>query len=89
MYKSCELVKHGLCFFDGSLAICCHSPADQINGQTPPFIRDTYNGEIVPKEELFQAMDKYADIFKQGGCPAVCANCFKIEEKEWDEEKHQ
>ncbi len=88
MYKSCNLVQHGLCFFDGSLAVCCNSPVDQVNGQMPPLIRNNYSGEIIPKEELFAELDKYANIFRDGGCPKECLNCYKIEEKEWDEDKY-
>ncbi len=88
MYKSCHLIQHGLCFFNDLIASCCFSPVDQINGQIPPLIADNYKGEIIPTEDLFKRMDKYADVFKNGGCPKECKNCYKIEEKDWSNEKY-
>lgn len=88
-YRSCNLIQHGLCFFDDALVSCCYSPVDQINGQRPPALYDGYKGEILSKEELFSRIDKYANIFKCGGTPAQCTNCYKIEEKEWEEYDNQ
>ncbi len=88
MYKSCNLIQHGLCFFDATLVACCYSPVDQIDGQKPPLLAEPYNGEIIPKEELFERLYKYADVFKDGGCPKECVNCYKIEEKDWTDEKY-
>ena len=88
MYKSCNLIQHGLCFYSNKLVSCCFSPLDQINGQGPLLIKNNYWGEIIPVDELFERMYKYADIFKQGGCPKACENCFKIEEKDWTDEKY-
>ena len=87
-YKSCNLIQHGLCFFNGKLVSCCFAPCDQINGQTPPIIYDNYNGEIPESEDLFNQIEKYSSIFKGGGCPKECLNCYHIEEKEWDEGKY-
>ena len=88
MYKSCHLIQHGLCFFNDNLAACCFSPVDQIDGQLPPLIYEKYWGEIIPVDELFKRMDKYADVFKNGGCPRECKNCYKIEDKDWDNERY-
>ena len=88
MYKSCKIVKHGLCFFNNILTSCCFSPVDQINGQIPPLIYDKYWGQILTKEELFKRIRKYSDVFKNGGCPHECENCYHIEEKDWDEEEY-
>lgn len=84
MYKSCNLIQHGLCFFEKKLVSCCISPVDQINGQIPPFLYDNYKGEILTREDLFFRIKKYSDIFENGGTPEQCKNCFKIEEKEWE-----
>ncbi len=88
MYKSCNLIQHGLCFFNDTLTSCCFSPVDKVDGQVPPMIKFNYWGEIIPVKELFMRMDKYADIFKAGGCPRECQNCYKIEEKDWPEERY-
>lgn len=88
MYKSCHIVKHGLCFFNNILASCCFSPVDQIDGQVPPLIYDNYKGEIITKEELFKRIHKYSDVFKNGGCPKECKDCYHIKEKDWDEEDY-
>lgn len=85
MYKSCNLILHGLCFFGGSLAVCCNSPVDQINNQRPPMIIEKYNGEIIPKEELFKKMHEYNSVFKNGETPNSCKNCCFIKEEDWDE----
>lgn len=87
-YKSCRIIKHGLCFFDSILVSCCYSPVDQINGQIPPLLYRNYRGEIPTKEELFEKIHRYSDVFKNGGCPRECQNCYQIEEKEWDEEDY-
>lgn len=88
MYKSCNIILHGLCFFDDKLSSCCFSPVDQIDGQFPPMIFNKYKGEILSKEDLFSRIHKYSDIFKNGGCPRECKDCYHIEEKEWDEEEY-
>ena len=87
-YKSCHIVKHGLCFFNDILASCCFSPVDQIDGQVPPVIYGGYKGEVLTKEELFKRIHKYSNIFKNGGCPKECQNCYHIKEKEWDDEDY-
>ena len=87
MYKSCHIVKHGLCFFDNKLASCCFSPVDHVKGQVPPVIFPNYKGQVLSAEELFKRMDIYISVFKNGGCPRECMNCYHIEDKDWDEEK--
>lgn len=88
MHKNCKILKHGLCFFNNILTSCCFSPVDQIEGQVPPLLYDKYKGEIPTKEDLFNRIEKYSNVFKNGGCPRECKNCYHIEEKEWDEEKY-
>lgn len=85
MYKSCNLILHGLCFFGNTIASCCNSPADQIDNQLPPILFDNYNGEVIPPEELFKKIHNYSDMFKNGSCPKSCQNCAFIKEDEWDE----
>ena len=85
MYKSCNIILHGLCFFNNDLVSCCYAPNDQINGARPPMLFHNYHGEIIPKEELFAKMHEYSDVFKNGGCPEECKGCFQIKENEWDE----
>ncbi len=87
-YKSCNLIQHGLCFFNNMLVSCCFAPCDQINGQHPPILFDNYKGEILSKDDLFLRIKKYSDIFKNGGVPKECQGCYHIEEKEWDEENY-
>ncbi len=88
MYKSCNIILHGLCFFAGELVSCCYAPNDQINGGKPPILFDNYNGEIIPKDKLFARMHEFSSQFKNGSCPKECENCFKIEEKDWDESEY-
>lgn len=88
MYKSCNLIQHGLCFFSDILTSCCFSPVDQVNGQIPPLIKKDYNGEVIPLDELFRHIDKYNDVFKSGMCPKECKNCYKIEEKDWEDRRY-
>ncbi len=87
-YKSCNLIQHGLCFFNEMLVSCCFSPCDQINGQTPPVLFANYKGEVLSPDFLFERIDSYANIFRNGGCPKECTNCCHIEEKDWDEEHY-
>ena len=84
-YRSCNLIQHGLCFFDSQIVSCCYSPVDQIDGQQPPSIYKNYKGEFLTREELFSLIEKHSRIFKEGGTPPQCKGCFKIEEKEWEE----
>ena len=58
MYKSCNIILHGLCFFNNDLVSCCYAPNDQINGARPPMLFHNYHGEIIPKEELFAKTNK-------------------------------
>ena len=87
-YKSCNLIQHGLCFFNEMLVSCCYSPNDQVNGGFPPIIYKDYHGELIEADYLFSKIIQYNNIFKTGNCPNECLNCFKIEEKDWDEEKY-
>lgn len=87
-YKCCEILKHGLCFYDNVLVSCCFSPRDQINKAKPPIIINDYKGEIFSKEFLFEKINSYVDMFKQGDCPIECENCYHLKEKEWDEGKY-
>lgn len=87
-YKSCNLIQHGLCFFCNDLVSCCFSPNDQINGGHPPTIIHNYNGELLSKKGLFEKINEFNYIFKQGNCPRECLNCYKIEEKDWEEKQY-
>ena len=87
-YKCCNLIQHGLCFFCGDLVSCCFSPNDQIEGGRPPIIIPDYKGELISKAVLFGKIKEYTNIFKNGGCPKECTNCYHIEEKDWDEEEY-
>ncbi|MGN0006130.1 MAG: radical SAM protein [Candidatus Gastranaerophilaceae bacterium] len=88
MFKCCNLILHGLCFFDGSVVACCYAPMDQFNNVYPPLIFKDYNGEMITKEELFSKTRPYVEQFKAGQIPRECQNCFQIEEKEWDESEY-
>ncbi len=88
MYKSCNLILHGLCFFTGAVASCCNSPVDQIGNQKPPLLFENYKGELVPPEELFKKIREHSNKFKNGGCPESCKNCCFIQEQDWDEGKY-
>ena len=88
MYKSCHIIKHGLCFFNDTLTSCCYSPVDRVNGQMPPLLYFNYKGQILSKEELFARMNKYISIFEKGECPQECKGCYHIEEKDWDNEQY-
>ena len=88
MYKSCNLILHGICFYENAIVSCCFAPNDQINGCLPPVLVENYKGEIIPKEKLFESMRKYSDQFKNGGCPVECKGCFQIQEKDWDESEY-
>ena len=88
MYKSCNLILHGLCFYPNELVSCCYSPNEQVKGGLAPILFDNYKGEIINKNELFSRMRKYSDIFKNGNCPAECQNCFQIKDANWDESEY-
>ena len=88
MYKNCKILQHGLCFFDNKLASCCYSPVDQVDGQCPPVLYDNYKGEIIPPDELFKKIEEYSGIFKKGGCPRECKDCYHIKEADWSDEKY-
>ena len=88
MYKSCHLLQHGLCFFDKFIASCCFSPVDQIDEQTPPILINTSKGEKFSIDKMFEKMNEYNKVFKEGGCLKECKNCYHLEEKEWTEEKY-
>ena len=88
MYKSCQHALHGLCFYSYAVVLCCYSPNEQINGSEAPVLFRDYQGEIIPKTELFKKMREYSDIFKNGGTPNSCKGCFKIQEADWDEDEY-
>lgn len=88
MYKSCNIILHGLCFYSNRIVSCCYAPCDQINGGIPPLLFEDYKGEIISKEKLFAKMHEYSDCFKNGGCPKECIGCFQIKENDWNEENY-
>lgn len=88
MYKSCNLILHGICFYPNELVCCCYSPNEQVNGGMPPILFDNYKGEVISKNELFSKMKSFSSVFKNGSCPDVCQNCFQIQEKDWDESEY-
>lgn len=83
-HKNCQLIRHGLSFFEDRISSCCYSPIDQIDGQNPPSLFSNYNGEIITKEQLFSRIDEFSSIFVNGETPFQCKGCFKIEEKDWE-----
>jgi len=85
MYNSCNLILHGLCFFSDNLVSCCYSPVDKIDNQKPPMISNNYHGEIIDKQELFDYIRKYSNMFKCGETPPQCKGCCHIKNDEWDE----
>lgn len=87
-YKSCNLIKHGLCFFCGDLVSCCFSPNDQVEGGHPPILIPNYKGELISRDYLFKKIKEYDTIFKNGECPKECLNCYHIEEKDWSDEEY-
>ena len=88
MYKSCNLILHGLCFYAKEIVACCYAPNDQINGGLPPLLFDNYKGEVIPREKLFARMREFSNQFKEGSCPPECKGCFQIQEKDWDESEY-
>ena len=85
MYKSCNILLHGLCFYCDDIVSCCYAPNDKIDGGIPPLLFHNYKGEIIPKDVLFKKIREYSDQFLNGGCPKECENCFQIKEADWDE----
>ena len=83
-HKNCQLIRHGLSFFEDRISSCCYSPMDQIEGQNPPSLFPNYRGEIISKEQLFSRIDEFSSVFVNGKTPFQCEGCFKIEEKEWE-----
>lgn len=88
MYKCCKILKHGLCFFDNKLASCCFSPVDQIDGQVPPVLYYKYKGQIPTKDDLFERINNHVEVFRKGGCPKECKDCYHIKERDWDEDNY-
>ena len=85
-YKSCHILKHGMCFFGQYISSCCFSPVDQIDNQTPPLLCDLSSGERYSTDLLFERIENYDKTFREGGCPRECANCYHIEEKDWSDD---
>lgn len=75
-----------MCFFGQYISSCCFSPVDQIDNQTPPLLCDFDNGERYSIDLLFERINHYEKIFRDGGCPSACENCYHIEEKDWSED---
>ena len=88
MYKSCNLILHGLCFYPDMIVSCCYAPNDKINNGLPPVLFPNYKGEVIPKDKLFAKIKEYSSKFNQGGCPEECKGCFQIQEKDWDESEY-
>ena len=87
-YKSCHILQHGLCFFHGAITSCCFSPVGKTNNKEPLTLYDIYAGENFNSNNLFEKINNYNILFKNGSCPKDCLNCYHIEEKNWDENKY-
>ncbi len=85
-YKSCHLLEHGLCFYNHNLCSCCYAPQDSYT--RAPYLSFLYLGQKIKKEQLFNKINKRREEQKKGNFIISCNNCFKLEEKDWDEDNY-
>ena len=83
-YKSCELLEHGICFYNWALASCCYMPQTHMTSVT--YIQPYYNGENINTDLLSSQIKRWRENAKQGKYLKQCKNCCKLEEKNWDDE---
>ncbi len=85
-YKSCNLLEHGICFYETKLCSCCYTP--QGKSQSTPFFYPLYNGEKVSTDLLFSKINRYREYSKNNKYLYPCKDCYKLENRNWSEENY-
>lgn len=84
-YLSCRYIEHGMDFEHERLETCCftcHSGGGHIT------LKESYSGEIINWEELFELKRKFRKEHQNGNILPNCKGCIFLEEKEWDEDDY-
>ena len=84
VYKSCELLEHGICFYNWALFSCCYMPENDMSSAT--YIQPYYNGEKINTDLLRSQIQRWRENAKKGKYLKQCLGCYKLEEKQWDDE---
>lgn len=85
IYKSCDLIEHGLDFGQDSINLCCRKTDE--NGQ---FVRivDDYHGELLDLDKFFATKREFRKKMKTGEGIPICNNCIYLEERNYDDEDY-
>ena len=81
-YLSCRYIEHGMDFEHTRLETCCftcHKGGGKIT------LKDTYEGEKIDWNALFELKRKYRNEHKNGRLMPNCTGCVFLEEKDWDD----
>ena len=83
IYKSCNLLEHGICFYNGNLCSCCYAPL-----KYAPYIFPYYNGEIVNIDALFLKINRWRNDAKNNHYLRSCQNCYQLETRDWADDNY-
>ena len=77
-YVGCDLIEHGLVFYDRSINLCCRQVSE--NNKCKEIISD-YNGELLNLDRLFALKRFYRNKMKSGEIFSVCRGCPNLRER--------
>lgn len=81
IYKSCDLVEHGLTFLHDSIVLCCLSNENY-------FFKKDFNGTNFNLSEIVELKKNLRNKFKKGEILPQCINCHNLKEENWDDEDY-
>ncbi len=85
IYKSCDLIEHGLDFAQDSINFCCRTTT---KGGGFKRLIDNYNGELLDLDKFFALKREYRNKMKSGEGIPECENCIYLETRDYDDEDY-
>lgn len=85
IYKSCDLIEHGLDFAQESINFCCRTTT---KGGGYKRLINNYNGELLDLDKFFALKREYRNKMKSGEGIPECENCIYLETRDYDDEDY-
>lgn len=85
IYKSCDLIEHGLDFASNSINFCCRTTT---KGGGFKKLIDNYHGELLDLDKFFALKREYRNKMKSGEGIPECENCIYLETHDYDDDDY-
>ncbi|MGM9994178.1 MAG: radical SAM protein [Candidatus Avigastranaerophilus sp.] len=81
IYKSCDMVEHGLAFTYDNILLCCLSNEKYI-------IEPDFEGKTLDLDKIVEQKRALRERFRSGDILPQCKNCHNLKEQDWDDEDY-